>query len=74
MSEQQIPLMQGKPNFCDAYWRLGYCLCGKCPGYVCDLCGRISLTYWVLYHRDAWVCQRCYKEQESLEIMWEEAH
>ena len=35
-------------NFCEDYLRVGYCTCGECQGYVCDLCGRISIDYWIL--------------------------
>ena len=73
MSKQLMALMQGNPNFCDGYKRLGYCTCGKCHGYVCDLCQRISAGYWILSYRDAHVCERCYKRHEEEEIMWEEA-
>ena len=66
--------VKGNPNFCDDYQRLGYCPCGKCHGYVCDLCGRISIDYWVLNYRDDVVCERCYKRHEGMEIMWEEAN
>ena len=47
--------------------------CGECHGHVCDLCGRISIDYWILHYRDAVVCERCYKRHEDEEIMWEEA-
>ena len=33
MSKRLMALMQGNPNFCDGYKRLGYCTCGKCHGY-----------------------------------------
>ena len=39
-----MALIQGNPNFCDGYKRLGYCPCGECHGYVCDLCARISMA------------------------------
>ena len=66
--------MKGNPNFCDDYKERGYCTCGTCHGFVCDLCERISASYWVLSYRDAHVCERCYKRHEGMEIMWEEAN
>ena len=61
MRDKLMALMQGNPNFCDGYKRLGYCPCGECHGYVCDLCARISINFWILNYRDAMVCERSYK-------------